>query len=76
MNTAKNPSPSVLFNQTFFRKALGLDPNLPIIAMSGLASEELQGEAMKRGARVFLRKPFGAEELLTVLTQALRSGPG
>jgi two-component system C4-dicarboxylate transport response regulator DctD len=52
------------------------DPELPIIAMSGLATEEFQSETMKRGAHVFLRKPFNAEQLLNVLSSALKSKPG
>jgi DNA-binding NtrC family response regulator len=47
------------------------DPELPIIAMSGLATEEFQRETMTRGARFFLSKPFNAEQLLTVLGAAL-----
>ena len=52
------------------------DPTLPIIAMSGLVTEEFQRETMKRGARAFLRKPFNAEQLLNVLSSALKSKPG
>jgi DNA-binding NtrC family response regulator len=52
------------------------DPKLPIIAMSGLATEEFQRETMKRGAHAFLRKPFNAEQLFNVLSSALKSKPG
>jgi CheY-like chemotaxis protein len=48
------------------------NPELPIIAMSGLATEEFQRETMKRGARFFLSKPFNAEQLLSVLGAALK----
>lgn len=46
------------------------DPKLPIIAMSGLTSAEFQQDLKKRGACVFLSKPFTAEQLLASLAQA------
>ncbi len=52
------------------------DLKLPIIAMSGLATEEFQRDTMDRGARVFLRKPFSGEQLLTLLRQALEPSAG
>jgi len=51
------------------------NPKLPIVAMSGLATEELQRETMKCGALAFLRKPFTAEQLLGVLSSALKCEP-
>ncbi len=47
------------------------DPRLPIIAMSGLATSEFQQETLKRGARAFVGKPFGAEQLLATLSDVL-----
>jgi len=47
-------------------------PNLPIIAMSGLATDEFQRETLRRGARAFLSKPFNAEELLTIVGNVLQ----
>ena len=47
------------------------DPQLPIIAMSGMSSTEFQQDLKKRGACKFLTKPFSAEELLADLAQAL-----
>ena len=48
------------------------DPKLPIIAMSGLSSTEFQAELKRRGAYMFLPKPFSAEKLLACLAQVLR----
>jgi len=42
-------------------------PGLPIIAMSGLATEEIQNEISKRGVPTFLRKPFNAVELVSLV---------
>jgi PAS domain S-box-containing protein len=50
------------------------DPQLPIIAMSGLGTEEFQRETALLGARAFLCKPFSAEQLLSVLSKAIESG--
>jgi PAS domain S-box-containing protein len=52
------------------------NPKLPIIAMSGLATDDLQRETLGRGCRAFLSKPFNAEELLAVIKNALASEPG
>lgn len=51
-------------------------PQLPIIAMSGLATAEFQNETILHGARAFLRKPFTSEQLLTMLSAALKPRPG
>jgi PAS domain S-box-containing protein len=48
------------------------DPNLPVIAMSGLSSPEFQHDLKQRGACTFLSKPFTAEQLLARLAQALK----
>lgn len=42
--------------------------NLPIVVVSGM---EHSWEAEKAGADIFLLKPFGAEELLTALREAM-----
>jgi sigma-B regulation protein RsbU (phosphoserine phosphatase) len=48
----------------------GLDPTLPIIVMTGWGSVPLAVEAMRRGARDFVAKPWDNVELLkTVLAQ-------
>ncbi len=48
------------------------NPELPIIAMSGLSTAEFQRETLKRGAQAFIRKPFAAEELLRLLASLAR----
>jgi PAS domain S-box-containing protein len=48
------------------------NPGLPIIAMSGLASSELLNDALKRGARALLQKPFTPGDLLDALAGTLR----
>ncbi|MFO1475112.1 MAG: PAS domain S-box protein [Verrucomicrobiota bacterium] len=47
------------------------DPKLNIVAMSGLATKEFVRDTLKRGARMFLSKPFTAEQLLTSLHELL-----
>jgi DNA-binding NtrC family response regulator len=48
-----------------------IDPTLPIVVMSAWATVELAVEAMRRGARDFIQKPWENARLLTVLrTQA------
>lgn len=47
------------------------NPRMPIIAMSGLATDEFRRETLRRGARAFLRKPFRAEEVLELLGSVL-----
>jgi PAS domain S-box-containing protein len=49
------------------------NPKLPIIAMSGLATEDFRRETLRRGAIGFIQKPFSAEALLQALCQALQS---
>lgn len=46
-------------------------PSLPIIAMSGQATNEFQEETLARGARAFIRKPFAVDELLDALARVL-----
>jgi PAS domain S-box-containing protein len=52
----------------------GQNPKLPIIAMSGLATEKSRRETITRGACAFLSKPFTADQLLGVLSNALKQG--
>jgi DNA-binding NtrC family response regulator len=48
-----------------------LDANLPIVVMTAWGSVELAVEAMRRGARDFVEKPWDNSRLLTILrTQA------
>jgi hypothetical protein len=48
------------------------DPQLSIIAMSGLDTSIFRRETITRGAKAFLAKPFKAEQLLTLLHNILR----
>ena len=57
-----------------------LDSSLPVIVMTAWGSVKLAVEAIKRGARDFVQKPWENERLLTILRtqlelrQALRKG--
>ncbi|HET8644286.1 MAG TPA: sigma-54 dependent transcriptional regulator, partial [Vicinamibacteria bacterium] len=57
-----------------------LDPTLPVVVMTAWASVDLAVEAMRRGARDFVQKPWDNARLLTVvqtqveLALALRRG--
>jgi DNA-binding NtrC family response regulator len=56
------------------------DPQLPVVVMTAWGSVELAVEAMQRGARDFVQKPWENERLLTILrtqaelSSALRKG--
>jgi DNA-binding NtrC family response regulator len=57
-----------------------LDPNVPVVVMTAWANVELAVEAMRRGARDFIQKPWDNVRLLTIVrtqldfSQALRKG--
>ncbi|MBM3791418.1 MAG: sigma-54-dependent Fis family transcriptional regulator [Acidobacteria bacterium] len=57
-----------------------LDEEVPVVVMTAWGSVELAVEAMRRGARDFVQKPWDNERLLTILRtqielgQALRKG--
>src|SRR5271155_5439927 len=46
---------------------VGLDNSIPVIVMTAWANIELAVEAMRRGARDFIQKPWENERLLTIL---------
>ena len=56
----------------------GIDSTMPVVVMTAWASVELAVEAMRRGARDFVQKPWDNARLLTILrtqvqlSQALR----
>jgi len=58
----------------------GLDPLLPVVVMTAWASVEVAVEAMRRGARDFVQKPWENARLLSILAtqselvRALRRG--
>ncbi|HEY7497579.1 MAG TPA: sigma-54 dependent transcriptional regulator [Vicinamibacterales bacterium] len=57
-----------------------IDPTLPIVVMTAWGSVEIAVEAMRRGARDFIQKPWDNARLLAIirtqieLSQALRKG--
>ncbi|HEX8493157.1 MAG TPA: sigma-54 dependent transcriptional regulator [Pyrinomonadaceae bacterium] len=62
------------------REIQTLDPTLPIVVMTAWGSVEVAVEAIRRGARDFVQKPWENERLLTILRtqtelgRALRKG--
>ena len=46
---------------------VGLDNSIPVIVMTAWANIELAVEAMRRGARDFIQKPWENERLITIL---------
>ena len=58
----------------------GIDPTLPVVVMTAWGSVEVAVEAMRRGARDFVQKPWDNARLLSIirtqieLSQALRKG--
>jgi len=48
-------------------QARAIDPGLPIVVMTAWGSVELAVEAMRRGARDFVQKPWENERLLAIL---------
>jgi len=62
------------------KRIQSLDPSLPVVVMTAWGSVELAVEAIKRGARDFIQKPWENSRLLSILRnqielrQALRQG--
>src|SRR5215218_585765 len=58
----------------------GIDPTVPVVVMTAWGSVDLAVEAMRRGARDFIQKPWDNARLLAIvrtqieLSQALRKG--
>jgi DNA-binding NtrC family response regulator len=50
------------------------DPTLPVVVMTAWASLELAVEAMRRGARDFVQKPWENERLATILRNQIALG--
>src|ERR1700733_7745782 len=51
----------------------GIDPDLPVVMISGHGNIETAVSAIKRGAYDFLEKPFKADRLLVVVERALEA---
>jgi DNA-binding NtrC family response regulator len=52
----------------------GIDPTLPIVVMTAWASVELAVEAMRRGARDFITKPWDNPRLLAIVRNQIALG--
>src|SRR6476661_8426412 len=52
---------------------MGLDPDLPVLMISGHGNIETAVSAIKRGAYDFLEKPFKSDRLLLVVERALEA---
>jgi two-component system, cell cycle sensor histidine kinase and response regulator CckA len=50
-----------------------INPNVPVVAMSGLSSVESIAQSNRFGCRYFLAKPYTTRELLQVLADCTRS---
>ena len=51
-----------------------IDPEVVVIACSGLRTSQRETEVMERGAKAFLPKPYSEEDLLRTLSQVLKLG--
>jgi CheY-like chemotaxis protein len=51
-----------------------LNPDLPVVAMSGLSSVESIAQAKRFGCRHFLPKPYTTGDLLQVISDCIRVG--
>ena len=49
-----------------------LDPELPVVVMTGWATVDIAVEALKAGARDFIQKPWNDERLVTAVQTQLR----
>ncbi|MBS0201272.1 MAG: PAS domain S-box protein [Planctomycetes bacterium] len=50
-----------------------IDPEVPVIACSGLRTAQREMDALERGARLFIPKPYTEEQLLRALEDVLES---
>jgi sigma-B regulation protein RsbU (phosphoserine phosphatase) len=55
-------------------EVLGRDPLLPVIVMTGWGTIETAVEAMRRGARTFVHKPWDNEELVRTVRREVDEG--
>ncbi len=52
---------------TLLSEIVGIDSNLPVIVMTAWGNVELAVEAMRRGARDFIQKPWDNERLVSIV---------
>src|SRR6266511_1543221 len=52
----------------------GIDPTLPVVVMTAWGSVEVAVEAMRRGARDFVQKPWDNARLLSILRNQIELG--
>lgn len=56
---------------TLMQRALEIDPDLPIVLVTGHGDVPLAVESMRRGAYDFIEKPFATEHLIEVVRRAM-----
>ncbi len=62
-----------LDGMSLLRKALELDPDLPVVIMTAHGSVDNAVEALKTGAFDYVTKPFDQNEVRTIVQKALRT---
>jgi two-component system C4-dicarboxylate transport response regulator DctD len=55
----------------FLQRARAIDPDLPVILITGHGDVSMAVEAMRAGAYDFIEKPFAVEDLIDTVTRAL-----
>ena len=58
----------------FLQRIRGLDPNLPVVMITGFATIESTVAAMRLGAHDYVEKPFRIPQIVRVAERALASG--
>ncbi len=60
-----------LDGMTLMQRILEIDPELPVVLVTGHGDVQLAVEAMRRGAYDFVEKPFASNYLIDVATRAI-----